>query len=147
MTAWWPRYSFPWIRGQKFQANEKHSTWVFVLKTVAHSAGCGTEVRETLSGVGSLPKEAASVCTEYITPQRWQDVNLLWSPLKSVRAWPTQRSLQGRKRMQNLSQGIAGKHYPAQTCWMSGGVICTALCRKCASWGSDKKQSYTVTRV
>lgn len=41
---------------------------MFVLKTVAHSEGCGTEVRETLSGVGSLPKEAASVCTEYITP-------------------------------------------------------------------------------
>lgn len=42
---------------------------MFVLKTVAHSAGCGTEVREILSGVKSLPKEAASVCTEYITPR------------------------------------------------------------------------------
>ena len=41
---------------------------MFVLKTVAHSAGCGVEAREIPSGVRSLPKEAASVCTEYVTP-------------------------------------------------------------------------------
>ena len=51
----------------KVQANEKHSISVFVLKTVAHSAGCGAEAREILSGVRSLPKETASVCIEYVT--------------------------------------------------------------------------------
>lgn len=105
MTAWQPRYSFPWIRGQKFQANEEHSIWVFVLKTVAHSAGSGMEVRETLSGVRSLPKEAGSVCTEYITPvsgddRTWACFEVHWNqwepgPLREVyrggkgrRTWP-----------------------------------------------------------
>lgn len=41
---------------------------MFVLKTVAYSAGNGVEAREILTGVRSFPKEAASVCTESVTP-------------------------------------------------------------------------------
>lgn len=43
---------------------------MFVLKTVAHSSGCGTEAREIVFGVRSFPKGAASVCTECVTPLR-----------------------------------------------------------------------------
>lgn len=66
MTAPWPGCSFPWIRRQKSQANEKHDVGVFVLKPVVHSAGCALEAREILSGVRSLPKEGAPVYPESV---------------------------------------------------------------------------------
>lgn len=48
---------------------------MFVLKTVAHSAGCALEAREILSGVRSLPKGGGPVYPESVAlPSRGDTV-------------------------------------------------------------------------
>lgn len=158
MTAWWPGYSFPWIRGQKCRANENHSIWVFVLKTMAHSACCGMEAREILSGVRSLPKEAASVCTEYVTPlsrgdSTWDCSEVHWNQwepvcvhafigqtyhLSEVHRRVYLKKFTGEEKDEELVLRLRWKACPSPGCWVRGGMTCSVLCRKHASWGSEK---------